>query len=54
MQMEGEPWGQPKVIEPRSISFTDNAAKPMTHRVRNDGKSEYRVLLVQFLKESIR
>ncbi|MBS0580110.1 MAG: hypothetical protein JSR36_12715 [Proteobacteria bacterium] len=49
-QVEGQAWGQPKTIEPRSVSFSGNAAKPMTHRVRNDGKTEYRVALVQFLK----
>lgn len=49
-QAEGQPWGQPKTIEPRSVSFSAYAAKPMTHRVRNDGKTEYHVALVQFLK----
>jgi hypothetical protein len=49
-QVEGQPWGQPKTIEPRSVSFSGHAAKAMTHRVRNDGKTEYHVALVQFLK----
>jgi quercetin dioxygenase-like cupin family protein len=49
-QSEGQPWGQPKTIESSSVSFAANAAKPITHRVRNDGKAEYHVVLVQFLK----
>ncbi|MEP6885487.1 MAG: hypothetical protein ABJC66_12115 [Gammaproteobacteria bacterium] len=49
-QSDGQPWGEPKAIEPRSVSFAANAAKTMTHRVRNDGKTDYHVVLVQFLK----
>jgi quercetin dioxygenase-like cupin family protein len=50
VQLEGQPWGQPEAIEPGSVLFTANAAKPITHRVRNDGKAEYHVVLVQFLE----
>jgi len=50
VQPEGQPWGQPKTIEPRSVEFAADAAKPVTHRVRNDGTSEYHVVLVQFLE----
>ncbi|MEP6548278.1 MAG: hypothetical protein ABJD53_12515 [Gammaproteobacteria bacterium] len=49
-QSEGQHWGEPKTIEPRGVSFAANAAKTMTHRVRNDGKTDYHVILVQFLK----
>jgi quercetin dioxygenase-like cupin family protein len=49
-QLEGQPGGPPNSIEPGGISFSANAAKPMRHRVRNDGKTEYRVVLVQFLE----
>jgi hypothetical protein len=50
VQPDGLPWGQPAKIEPRGVSFSADAAKPITHRVRNDGKTEYRVVLVQLLK----
>jgi quercetin dioxygenase-like cupin family protein len=50
VQLEGQPWGQPETIEPGRVSFAANAAKPITHRVRNDGKAEYHVVLVQFLE----
>jgi hypothetical protein len=50
VQLEGQPWGQPEAIEPGGVSFAANAAKPITHRVRNDGKAEYHVVLVQFLE----
>jgi len=49
-QSDGQPWGQPKTIEPGGVSFAANAVKPITHRVRNDGKAEYHVVLVQFLQ----
>jgi len=50
VQLEGQPWGHPEAIEPGGVSFAANAAKPITHRVRNDGKAEYHVVLVQFLE----
>ncbi|HTD72443.1 MAG TPA: hypothetical protein VK652_02870 [Steroidobacteraceae bacterium] len=50
VQLEGQPWGQPEMIEPGGVSFAANAAKPITHRVRNDGNAEYHVVLVQFLE----
>lgn len=49
VQLEGQPWGQTKSIEPGSVSFTGDAATPLTHRLRNDGQSEYHIVLVQFL-----
>jgi quercetin dioxygenase-like cupin family protein len=50
VQVEGQAWGEPKAIKPQAVEFSAFAAKPLTHRVRNEGKSEYRVVLVQFLK----
>jgi quercetin dioxygenase-like cupin family protein len=50
VQSDGQPWGQPETVEPRGVSFSADAAKPITHRVRNDGKAEYHVVLVQFLE----
>lgn len=49
-QLEGQAWGQPKTIEPRSVEFAADAARPLTHRVRNDGTAEYHVILVQLLR----
>lgn len=48
-QKEGDPWGAPREIKAGSVSFTANAANPLTHRVRNEGTTEYRVILVQLL-----
>ena len=50
VQLDGQPWGRPIAIEPRSVSFSADSRKPITHRVRNDGKTEYQVVLVQFLQ----
>ncbi len=50
VQIEGQPWGPPQMTQPGSLSFAANAAMPITHRLRNDGQSEYHVVLVQFLK----
>ena len=47
-QTDGQPWGKPETIKPRGVSFAADTEKPITHRVRNDGKSEYHVILVQF------
>jgi quercetin dioxygenase-like cupin family protein len=49
-QLEGQPWGKSELIEPGGVSFAAHAAEPMTHRVRNDGKALYHVVVVQFLK----
>ena len=49
-QLDGQPWGRPRPIAPHAVSFSANAGKPMQHRVRNDGKAEYHVVLVQFLE----
>lgn len=50
VQLEGQPWGEVRTMEPGSLSFAGNAAKPITHRLRNDGQGEYRLVLVQFLE----
>ena len=50
VQLEGQPWGQSETIASGGVSFAANTAKPITHRVRNDGKAEYHVVLVQFLE----
>lgn len=50
VQLEGQPWGTSQTIEPGAVSFAANAARPITHRVRNDGKAEYQTILVQFLE----
>jgi quercetin dioxygenase-like cupin family protein len=49
-QEEGQPWGPPRTVEPRSVSFSAHASEPITHRVRNDGTNEYHTILVQFLE----
>jgi quercetin dioxygenase-like cupin family protein len=49
-QTEGQPWGDPKTVEAGGAAYAANMAEPFTHRVRNDGKAEYHVILVQFLR----
>lgn len=49
-QFEGEPWRDPVTIEPRSVAFAPHGTKPITHRVRNEGATEYHVVLIQFLQ----
>lgn len=50
VQMEGQRWQQPVTLEPRSVAFSADAAKPIVHRVRNDDAGEYHTILVQFLR----
>ena len=49
-QLEGKPWGQARMMEPGSVAFAGGAATPITHRLRNDGRSECHIVLVQFLQ----
>ena len=49
-QVEGAQWGPPTVIESGSAVFDADSKKPFVHRVRNDGTSEYRLVLVQLLQ----
>ena len=49
-QVEGAQWGAPTLIEPGSVVFDADSKKPFVHRVRNDGTSEYHLILVQLLR----
>ena len=49
-QLEGQEWGKDKMHEPGAVAFDNFSKHPITHRGRNDGKSEFRVILVQFLQ----
>lgn len=49
-QVEGRPWGTSASVAPRRVAFSAHAAKPLVHRVRNDGTTEYHTILVQFLR----
>ena len=49
-QVEGALWGPPTEIEPGSVVFDADSKKPFLHRVRNDGTSEYQLILVQLLR----
>ena len=49
-QPQGQPWGKAEQDKPGSVYFDAFSKKPITHRVRNDGKSEFHLVLVQFLK----
>lgn len=49
-QVEGQPWLEPKTVMAGSLAYAANGAEPVSHRVRNDGPTEYHVILVQFLR----
>ena len=49
-QLQDKPWDKPKHVEAGSVSYSPDAKQPFTHRVRNDGDSEYHVVLIQFLQ----
>jgi quercetin dioxygenase-like cupin family protein len=49
-QLEGAQWSAPTEIEPGSVVFDADSKKPFVHRVRNDGTSEYHLILVQLLR----
>jgi quercetin dioxygenase-like cupin family protein len=46
-QTQGGPWERPEHSNAGEVTFLADANKPRTHRVRNDGKAEYHVVLVQ-------
>lgn len=49
VQPQGEPWGKTERVVP-GVAFSADSKKPFVHRVRNDGTSEYHVMLVQLLR----
>lgn len=49
-QLDGQPWLSRVDYEPGTIAVSANASKPFTHRVRNHGTADYRVVVVQFLR----
>jgi quercetin dioxygenase-like cupin family protein len=49
IQPQGEAWAKAETIVP-GVAFSADAKKPVVHRVRNDGTTEYRVVLVQLLR----
>lgn len=49
-QVQGEPWGKPEKIVAGGVAFSADSKKPFVHRVRNDGTTEYHVILVQLLR----
>jgi quercetin dioxygenase-like cupin family protein len=52
-QKQGAGWGKSEASKAGTVDFLADAGKARIHRVRNDGKSEYHVVLVQ-LKDSPR
>ena len=49
-QVQGEPWGNAEEIRAGDVSFSGDSKKPQSHRVRNEGTTEYHVILVQLLR----
>lgn len=49
-QVQGQPWSAPGPVGPGTLSTSAFAAAPMVHRVRNHGRRDYRVIVVQFLR----
>jgi len=49
-QSQGQEWTKPMKYAPGGVEFSADAAKPRTHRVRNDGPAEFHVIVIQFLQ----
>ena len=49
-QQQGGIWNKPEAVHAGSVKFLSDAGKARIHRVRNDGKSEFHVVLVQLIK----
>lgn len=49
-QAQGHTWSKAERLAPGSVEFSADAKQHMSHRVRNEGTVEYRVILVQFLR----
>lgn len=50
IQAEGQAWGKAETTEAGSVEFSADAKRPRTHRVRNDGRAEFHVVVVQLLE----
>lgn len=48
-QAEGQEWAKAERITAGSVDSTKDAGQPRTHRVRNDGPTEFHVIVVQLL-----
>ena len=48
-QPKGGTWGKAEPIVPGTVTFRADSQHPRVHRVRNEGNSEYHVIVVQFL-----
>lgn len=48
-QPKGGKWGKAEPITPGTVTFRADSKHPRVHRARNDGKSEYHVIVVQLL-----
>jgi hypothetical protein len=51
-QNEGGEWTKPGTVEANEVELTHDSKQPRTHRVRNLGNDEIRVLMVQILAMS--
>jgi hypothetical protein len=49
-QVQGKGWSKPEKSEAGEASYSPDASKPRTHRVRNDSDHEFRVVIVQLMK----
>jgi quercetin dioxygenase-like cupin family protein len=49
-QVQGEAWGKPGTAAQGTVEFTADSKKTRIHRVRNEGKTEFHVVLVQLMQ----
>jgi quercetin dioxygenase-like cupin family protein len=49
-QVQGGEWGKPETAAQGTVEFTADSRKTRIHRVRNEGKTEFHVVLVQLLQ----
>lgn len=49
-QREGQDWTKPETVEANRAEYSADSKAPFTHRVRNDGTSDYHLVVVQLLR----
>ena len=49
-QVQGQEWGAPEKSPSGQVSYSADTSEPRTHRVRNVGDQEFRVVIVQLMR----
>jgi hypothetical protein len=49
-QEKDQPWGKPRKVAGGSLTMNHDAQQPHTHRLKNDGTTDYHAVVIQFLQ----